>query len=68
MEDKQLPEGLLTYNLHLLVCRPARQEAARGHVGKDIELWTERGVQRLKRNMKYRSTQFPEKIFVLSTL
>ena len=68
VEDKQLPKELLTYNLHVLVCRLARQEAARGHVGKDIELWIERGVQRLKRNVKYRSTQYPEKIFVLSML
>ena len=68
IEEQQLPEELLTYDLHILVCRLARQEAARGHVGKDIELWIERGVQRLKRNVKYRSTQYPEKIFVLSML
>ena len=68
IEELQLPNELLTYNLHILVCRLARQEAARGHVGKDIELWIERGVQRLKRNVKYRSTQYPENIFVLSML
>ena len=45
IEEHQLPEELLTYNLHVLVCRLARQEAARGHVGKDIELWIERGVR-----------------------
>ena len=68
IEEQQLPKELLTYNLHILVCRLARQEAARGHVGKDIELWIERGVQRLKRNVKYRSTEYPEKIFVLAML
>ena len=68
VEEHQLPDELLTYNLHILLCRLARQEAARGHAGKDIELWIERGVQRLKRNVKYRSTQHPEKIFVLSML
>ena len=54
-EDKQLPQGLLTHNLHLLACRLARQGTARGYVAKDIELWLERGVQLLKRNVKYRS-------------
>ena len=63
-----IPEELLTHNLRILACRLARQEAARGHVGKDVELWIERGVQHLKRNVKYRSNQYPEKIFVQSML
>ena len=37
-EVVRISAELLTYNLHFLVCRLVRQEAARGHVGNDIEL------------------------------
>lgn len=61
---QHLPKSLLTYNLHILVCRLSKQEEAKGCVAKDGELWVERGVQRIKRNVKYRSTSCPEKLYV----
>lgn len=59
---------LCTYNLHILVCRLEKQEQYRGHAAKDLELWVERSVQQLKSNVKYRTTMWPEKLFVLSML
>lgn len=47
-----LPNHMLTYNMHILACRLAKQELARGCTGKDGELWVERGMQRSKANVK----------------
>lgn len=49
--------------MHILACRLPKQEEARGYVSKDGELWVERGIQRVKRNVKYRTTEHPEKLF-----
>ena len=66
--ERYLPPEMCTYNLHLLVCHLHRQEAERGNAAKDLELWVEGQVQRLKRGVKYMTTQWPEKLFVLSLL
>ena len=55
---------LLTYNLHILVCRLYKQKEAKGYVAKDNELWVERYIQIAKRNVKYRTTDHPEKLYV----
>ena len=57
---QSLPDSQCSYNLHLLVCRLHRQEAARGATGKDWELWGERLVQRVKRLVKFRTTAHGE--------
>ena len=54
----------MTYNLHILVCRLPEQEDTCGPASKDIELWVERSIQRLKKSTKYRTTEYPEKIAV----
>ncbi|DBB03152.1 TPA: hypothetical protein ACH3X1_013321 [Trebouxia sp. C0004] len=41
--EQHLPESLLTYNLHILVCRLYKQEEARGCTATCGELWVERG-------------------------
>ena len=61
---QHLPAHMLTYNMHILVCRLAKQEIARGCTGKDGELWVERGMQRCKSNVKYRVTSIPEKLMM----
>lgn len=50
--------------MHILVCRLAKQEVARGCTGKDGELWVERAIQRCKSNVKYRTTAHPEKLLM----
>jgi hypothetical protein len=49
--------------MHIIVCRLPKQEEARGYTAKDGELWVERGIQRVKSNVKYRTTEHPEKLF-----
>lgn len=61
---QHLPESLLTYNLHILVCRLSKQEEATGCVAQHSEVWVERGIQRITRDVKYRTTSCPEKLFV----
>ena len=61
---QHLPESLLTYNLHILVCRLSKQEAAKGCVAACGELWVERNIQFVKSNIKYRTTSCPEKLYV----
>lgn len=65
---QQLPVEMCTFNLHVLVCRLPLQEAARGHPAKDLELWIERAIRYMKGDVKYRTTMYPEKIFVKSML
>jgi hypothetical protein len=48
------------YNLHLLVCRIARQEAARGRVAHSTEYWLENLIQWAKSTVRYRTTKYPE--------
>jgi hypothetical protein len=49
-----------SYNLHMLVCRLADQEDARGKVAFGTEYWIELCVQQAKTIIDGRSTQFPE--------
>lgn len=49
-----------TYNLHMLVCRLARQDAARGKVAYGTEYWIELCVQQAKGIIDGRVTSFPE--------
>lgn len=55
---------MLTYNLHILVCRLPHQELARGCVGNDGEMFVERCMQESKRPVKYRVSACPEKLLV----
>jgi hypothetical protein len=48
------------YNLHLLVCRIARQEAARGRAAHSTEYWLENLIQWAKSTVRYRTTKYPE--------
>ncbi|DBA75815.1 TPA: hypothetical protein ACH3X1_010220 [Trebouxia sp. C0004] len=61
---QHLPESLLTYNLHILVCRLSKQETAKGCVATCGELWVERNTQFVESNVKYRTTSCPEKLYV----
>lgn len=61
---QHLPAHMLTYNLHILVCRLPHQELARGCVGNDGEMFVERGMQEAKRPVKYRVSACPEKLLV----
>lgn len=61
---QHLPDYLLTYNLHILVCRLHKQEEAKGCVARRSEMWVERGIQFVKSNVKYRTTACPEKLYV----
>lgn len=58
----RLPIQLMTYNLHILVCRLYEQETARGHTANDLEMWVERLIQRLKESTKYRMSWGPERL------
>ena len=51
-------------NLHCACCRLYAQEEQRGAVAKDLELFIERDVQRVKENLKYRISARPEALFV----
>ena len=57
---------MLTYNLHILVCRLHKQEEAKGCVARRSEMWVERGIQFVKSNcnVEYRTTACPEKLYV----
>ncbi len=61
---QHLPESMLTYNLHILVCRLSKQETAKGCVAFCGELWVERNIHFVKSNVKYRITSCPEKLYV----
>ncbi|DBA98166.1 TPA: hypothetical protein ACH3X1_014785 [Trebouxia sp. C0004] len=62
--EQHLPESLLTYNLHILVCRLYKQEEARGCIATCGELWVERSIQHVQSHVKYRTTSCPEKLYV----
>ena len=48
------------FNLHLLVCRIAKQEAARGRVAHSTEYWLENLIQWAKSTVRYCTTKYPE--------
>ena len=50
------------YNLHLLVCRIAEQEAARGRAAHNTEYWLENLIQWAKSTVRYRTTKYPEMV------
>jgi hypothetical protein len=48
------------FNLHLLVCRIAKQEAARGRAAHSTEYWLENLIQWAESTVRYRTTKYPE--------
>jgi hypothetical protein len=48
------------FNLHLVVCRLAAQEAERGLVAHSTEYWLENLIQWAKSTVRYRTTKYPE--------
>ena len=48
------------FNLHLLVCRLAKQEAVRGRAAHSTEYWLENLIQWAKSTVQYRTTKYPE--------
>jgi hypothetical protein len=48
------------FNLHLLVCRIAKQEAARGRAAHSTEYWLEDLIQWAKSTVRYHTTKYPE--------
>jgi hypothetical protein len=52
--------SMCKFNLHLLVCRIAKQEAARGRVSHSTEYWLENLIQWAKSTVRYRTTKYPE--------
>lgn len=61
---QEMPLNMFTPNLHCACCRLHVQEEQRGAVAKDLELFIERDVQRVKENLKYRMSARPEALFV----
>ena len=61
---QKMPLNMFTPNLHRACCRLYAQEEQRGAVAKDLELFIERDVQRVKENLKYRISARPEALFV----
>ena len=55
---------MLTYKLHILLCRLHKQEEATGCVASRSEMWVECDIQFVKSNVKYRRTACPEKLYV----
>lgn len=68
VEARQFPADLLSFNLHMLVCRLHEQEGARGHLAYEAELFIERGVGELKASTRQRSSSEPERVAVNSYL
>lgn len=56
------------FNLHLLVCRLAAQEAARGRVCHTTEYWVENLIQWAKSSVRYRTTKYPEMVLASDIL
>ena len=52
--------SMCKFNLHLLVCRIAKQEAARGRAAHSTEYWLENLIQWAKSTVRYRTTKYPE--------
>lgn len=58
--EQHLDINMLKFNLHLIVCRLAAQEAARGRVCHTTEYWVENLIQWAKSTVRYRTTKYPE--------
>ena len=65
---QELPLALRTFNLHMAVCRLYDQESARGPAARDLELWVERVIQRVKENLKSRISSCPERLYLSDRL
>jgi hypothetical protein len=63
----QVPESMLSPNLHIATCRLPEQEALRGNAANDIELWFERWMLIIKKRSKYRTIGHVEKSYILNT-
>uniref|UniRef100_A0A383VXT3 LysM domain-containing protein n=1 Tax=Tetradesmus obliquus TaxID=3088 RepID=A0A383VXT3_TETOB len=66
--EQHFPISMCTFNLHVLVCRLAEQEKARGKVAYCTEYWVEWLVQWAKSCVRYRTTKFPELVLVSDIL
>jgi hypothetical protein len=58
--QEKFGKSMCKFNLHLLVCRLADQEAARGNVAHSTEYWVENLIQWAKSTVRYRTTKYPE--------
>lgn len=63
----QIPDSLLSPNLHCAVCRLPRQEKSRGNAARELELWMERWMLIIKARSKYKTIQHVEKSFIKNT-
>lgn len=66
--EKRFGPRMCKYNLHLLVCRLARQEKARGRVAHSTEYWIENLIQWAKSTLRYRTTKYPELVLASDML
>ena len=56
--------SLASFKLHVAACHLPDQVLSSGAAANNMEFWVERMVQLMKRNVKYRSTAYPELLFV----
>ena len=56
--------SLTSFKLHVATCHLPDQVLSAGAAANYMEFWVERMVQLMKRSVKYRSTAYPELIFV----
>lgn len=68
VEARDAPWKLMSFNLHILVCRLHKQEQARGHTAFDNELWIERSIHTLKEVTRCVGSWQGMSIFVVSGL
>jgi len=68
VQNRGFPCGILSFNLHILVCRLFDQEAARGCIGLENEMWVERLIHVLKEVTRYRCSSEPERVAVNTML
>jgi hypothetical protein len=66
--EQQFEVNMCKFNLHLLVCRLASQEAARGRVCHTTEYWVENLIQWAKSSVRYRTTKYPELVLASDIL
>ena len=59
-----LPQSLCTPNLHYLVCRAFKQEAAHGPLANNNELWVERVIKNEKAVTAGQVTKDPDRVLV----
>jgi hypothetical protein len=58
--QKRFGVRMCKFNLHVLVCRLAKQEAVRGRAAHSTEYWLENLIQWAKSTVRYRTTKYPE--------